>query len=68
MMLTGMVNIAIFAAFWPRVVDNLCPKAEFKGLCGAQPLDIARYGWQKRQDVARGMAKTARRGNMRGNI
>ncbi len=29
-MLTGMVNIAVFAAFWPRVEGVLLPNAEFK--------------------------------------
>jgi hypothetical protein len=51
-MLTGAVNIAVFAAFWPRAGSVLCSTAEFKRLCRLTELDIARYGRQKRQEVA----------------
>jgi len=29
-----MVNIAVFAAFWPRVKGVLLSNAEFKPVCG----------------------------------
>ena len=68
-MLTGAVNIAVFAAFWPRVGRLLLSNAEFKPVCRICELDVSRYGWQKRQDparsgneVARSAAKTARMG------
>jgi hypothetical protein len=68
-MLTSPLNIAVFAAFWPRVVGYLLSDAEFKPGGGDRPLDIWGYGWQKRQDVAikwqrmvRWAAKTARCG------
>jgi hypothetical protein len=61
-MLTGMVNIAVFAAFWPCVRGILLADAEFKP-CGANwQRDVARSGRQKWQEVAREMAKTARSG------
>ena len=59
-MLTGLVNIAVFAAFSSCVRCHLLANAEFKPICGPHERDIARYGWQKRQEVATGMAKTAR--------
>ena len=52
-MLTGAVNIAVFAAFWPRVGRLLLSNAEFKPVCRICELDVSRYGWQKRQDPAR---------------
>jgi hypothetical protein len=75
-MLTGAVNIAVFAAFWPCVGGVLLSDAEFKPSGGDRQLDISRYGWQKRQDrgkkwqrggngwqwMARPAAKTARMG------
>jgi hypothetical protein len=61
-----MVNIAVFAAFWPRVEGILLSDAEFKRLCRFPQLDVWCYGWQKRQEtatmwqeVARSVAKTA---------
>jgi hypothetical protein len=51
-MLTGMVNIAVFAAFHTCVGSPFVLIAEFKGVCGDQPLDVSRYGWQKRQETA----------------
>ncbi len=49
-MLTGVVNIAVFAAFWPRVGDDLRPNAEFKPVCRDRELDVSCYGRQKRHD------------------
>jgi len=52
-MLTRLVNIAVFAAFAFRAGGILLSKAGFKP-CGAiRQLDISRYGWQKRHDLAR---------------
>src|SRR5579859_5778992 len=65
-MLTIPVNIAVFAAFWPRVGGVLRSTAAFKPVCAIWQLDVSRYGWQKRQrsgkkrqEVARWAAKTA---------
>ena len=71
--LTGMVNIAVFAAFRCVITVVLRSNAEFKPICAPHELDVLRYGWQKRQDrgkkwqrcgndVARSAAKTARVG------
>jgi hypothetical protein len=49
-MLTRLVNIAVFAAFWPRVRHTLLSNAVFKPVCWDRQLDMWRYGWQKRQD------------------
>src|SRR5579859_4275478 len=51
-MLTGMVNIAVFAAFWPRVGGILRSTAAFKPVCRDRQLDVSCYGWQKRQETA----------------
>src|SRR5690348_945721 len=51
-MLTGMVNIAVFAAFRCVITVVLRSNAEFKPVCRERPLDVSRYGWQKRQEVA----------------
>ena len=51
-MLTGLVNIAVFAAFRFCVGRLLLSTAEFKPFCGPHPLDILRYGWQRRQETA----------------
>src|SRR5690348_15293559 len=68
-MLTGMVNIAVFAAFRFCRTGVLLSNVEFKPVWRKWQLDIARYGWQKRQEtatkwqrMARPMAKTARFG------
>src|SRR5579859_5013451 len=47
-----MVNIAVFATFWPRVGGILLANAAFKPLCAIWPLDMSRYGWQKWQETA----------------
>src|SRR5579859_3757771 len=64
--LTGMVNIAVFAAFWPCDRGGLLSNAAFKRVCRLRELDVSCYGRQKRQDparkwqrMARWMAKTA---------
>jgi hypothetical protein len=49
-MLTGKVNIAVFAAFSCCDMCFLLSNAEFKPICRPWQLDICRYGWQKRQD------------------
>src|SRR6478609_3298506 len=50
--LTILVNIAVFAAFRWCVGHILRASAEFKRLCRSRPLDVSRYGWQKRQETA----------------
>src|SRR5579859_7296418 len=55
-MLTGVVNIAVFAAFQRRVGGCEGSKAELKGMCGMRQLAASRYGRQKRQDVATDVA------------
>jgi len=67
MMLTAMVNIAVFAAFSFRVGHVLLVDAAFKPVCAIRQRDSARSGWQtrhdrgkKRQEVARSAATTAR--------
>src|SRR5690242_3938036 len=69
--LTGMVNIAVFAALRWCVGHILRAIAEFKRLCRSRPLDVSCSGWQKRQEtamiwqeVARWAAKAARFGRM----
>src|SRR5690242_2259570 len=58
--LTGMVNIAVFAAFCWCVGGALLSNPEMKRLCRDRRLDAWRYGWQKRQETARWVAKTAK--------
>jgi hypothetical protein len=65
-MLTGLVNIAVFAAFAFCVGYHLPSNPDFKPSCGDWQLDIWCYGRQKRQETARGMAKTARSGKVGG--
>src|SRR5579859_6733534 len=48
--LTGAVNFAVFAAFWPRVGSALLSNSGFKPVCGGWQLDVLGYGRQKRQD------------------
>src|SRR5689334_6109159 len=52
-MLTGMVNIAVFAAFHFVIGITLLSNSEFKPVCAPEGLDIWRYGRQKRHDLAR---------------
>src|SRR5690348_13513623 len=51
-LLTGMVHIAVFAAF--RLVSAVASPSipEFKPVCAIWRLDVSCYGWQKRQDAA----------------
>ena len=67
-MLTGMVNIAVFAAFWPRVRGILLPNAAFKPVCASRPLDVSRYGRQKRQDRGKKVATDGKVGGKNGNV
>ena len=67
-MLTGMVNIAVFAAFRMCAGPPFALIAEFKPVCGDRQLDIPRYRrqkWQDRgkngKDVARGCCRFAAR-------
>src|SRR6185437_8666066 len=53
-MLTGMVNIAVFAAFRIRSGRRSIAITEFKPICAIWQLDISRYGWQKRQGCGNG--------------
>jgi len=70
-MLTGMVNIAVFAAFHMLIETVLHLTAAFKPFCVSWQRDVSCYGWQKRQDVAktwqwmaRWAAKAARFGGL----
>jgi len=56
-MLTGMVNIAVFAAFRWCAEGWMEPRAEFKACAVGRRLDIARCGWQRRQETARGCCR-----------
>ncbi len=49
-MLTGVVNIAVFAAFRCVITVVLLSNAAFKPVCGPHALDIWCYGRQKRHD------------------
>jgi hypothetical protein len=48
--LTCSVNIAVFAAFHIVIESILRVSAAFKPVCRFLPLDVSRYGWQKRHD------------------
>jgi hypothetical protein len=49
-MLTGVVNIAVFAALRFCVKRILLVSAVFKPVCGPRPRDVSCSGRQKRQD------------------
>jgi len=51
--LTGLVNIAVFAAFRCGIGRHLRSNAEFKPRGANGQLDVSCYGRQKRQEVAR---------------
>src|SRR5689334_12000984 len=67
-MLTTSVNIAVFAAFSFCIRDDLLSNAEFKPFCRLRERDIARYGWQKRQDCGKKVATDGTVGNKNGNV
>jgi len=52
-MLTGAVNIAVFATFHFAREAWIGTRREFMRACGERQLDIACYGWQKWQETAR---------------
>jgi|SRR5690242_2571440 len=60
-MLTCAVNIAVFAAFWPRVGGDLLSTAGFKPCWPIRQLDVSCYGRQRRQDCGKN-------GKVRGTI
>jgi len=66
-MLTTSVNIAVFAAFSFCIRDDLLSNAAFKPVCRLRELDIARYGWQKRQDRGNKVARDGKAGGKNGN-
>jgi hypothetical protein len=66
MMLTGMVTIAVFAAFRPRVMGALLSNAEFKRVCRDRQLDVLCYEWQKRQRSGKIRQEVARSGKVSG--
>src|SRR5690242_15538533 len=49
-MLTGLVNIAVFAAFSFCIGGDLLSNAAFKPVCGSRQLDVSRDGRQERHD------------------
>src|SRR6185312_17572578 len=59
-MLTGMVNIAVFAAFRRVICRVLLPNAEFKLVCRPVELDMSRYGRQRWQETATKWQRMAR--------
>src|SRR5690349_451054 len=59
-MLTGGVNIAVFAAFHFCFTRRSVADAVFKPVWPIRQLDIWRYGRQEWQETAKGMAKAAR--------
>jgi hypothetical protein len=61
-----MVHIAVFAAFWPRVGGVLLANAASKPVCAIRPLDVLRYGRQKRQETARNGKEVATDGAVGG--
>jgi hypothetical protein len=65
-MLTGAVNIAVFAAFRIRFTLRSISIAEYKPVCAVGQLDIGYYGWQKWQETARGMARNGKVGGKNG--
>ncbi|HST88743.1 MAG TPA: hypothetical protein VLJ14_10220 [Ktedonobacterales bacterium] len=67
-MLTAAVNIAVFAAFWQCAGHAIASNPEFKGICRVRELDVSCYGWQKRQETARGMATDGTVGGNNGNV
>ena len=66
--LTGMVNIAVFAAFQPRVGGVLLANAGFKPVCRGWQRDVSRSGWQKRQDRGKEVARNGTVGGKNGTI
>jgi|SRR5690242_10153349 len=67
-MLTGIVNIAVFATFAFCSGDDLLSNPEFKPVCWIEPLDIAHYGrqtWQRSGKKRQGYGKA---GGKNGNV
>jgi hypothetical protein len=60
-MLTGLVHIAVFAAFWPRIGGVILSNAASKPICRDWRLDVSCYGRQKRQD-------RGKKGKVRGTV
>jgi hypothetical protein len=65
-MLTGMVNIAVFAAFRFCCGYVLLSNAEFKPFSAPWELDVSHYGWQKRQDRGNDVATDGKVGGKNG--
>ena len=62
MMLTAVVNIAVFAAFQMCIERHLLADAEFKGVCRPHELDIWCYERQTRQDRGKDGKVSGKRG------
>src|SRR5690348_16098002 len=60
-MLTGEVNIAVFAVFRCCCCGGLGANAEFKPVRVDRQLDIWCYGWQKWQETASGCCRFRQR-------
>jgi hypothetical protein len=63
-MLTGAVNIAVFAAFSFCFDRRSISDAEFKAVWPIRQLDILCYGWQMRQDAAKSGKVDGKNGNV----
>src|SRR5689334_15596042 len=67
-MLTGAVNIAVFAAFCCVIGGVLLSDAEFKRVCGLRELDVWCYGWQKRHDRGKKWQQSGKVGGKNGKV
>jgi hypothetical protein len=65
-MLTGMVNVAVFAAFRFMIGIISHENFEFKRVRGSRQRDSWRYGWQKRQDRGKEVATDGKVGGKSG--
>ena len=66
--LTGMVNIAVFAAFRCVIRYVLLSNAAFKPVCGPRQLDVWCYGWQKRHDRGKKWQRSGTVGGKDGRV
>jgi hypothetical protein len=67
-MLTGAVNIAVFAAFQNCFDLRSSATAEFKPVRAIWQLDVWCYGWQKRQDRGKKRQRCGKVGGKNGNV
>jgi len=65
-MLTGMVNIAVFAAFACCITGDLLSNRQFKAVCAASERDVSRYGRQRWQDRGKKRQRSGKVGGKNG--